>query len=904
MWETKSSKETVKTLCSNAEVGLTLQEAKERLEKDGPNELAEEKKESLLLIFIKQFNDPMIYILIVAAVISAVVGILENSTDWVDSIIIAFVILMNSTIGTVQENNANKAMEALKKMSSPTAIVRRGGKIFEIKASELVKGDIVIIEEGNIIPADVRLIFTSNFKSDESSLTGESVPVLKDADLVFSDETAIGDRLNMAYMSSVCVYGHGEGVVVGVGMDTEIGKIATLLNNSEETLTPLQKKLNELSKILGFITIGIVVVMLAVNLFQVDWASGSEAIWDEIIENFMLAISLAVAAVPEGLMAVVTIVLSLGVQRMVSAHTIVRKLPSVETLGAVDVVCSDKTGTLTQNKMTVVQAYIPGKQASREDFTKEEVELLASGMSLCSNAQVDNGVFGDPTEVALVDFANKFDMHKGDLEQATPRVDEYPFDSVRKMMSTKHQISENEYRIFTKGAIDSILKHTTKILSKGKVRSITKKDIQAIDTACKTMSGKALRVLALAYKDSEELTEENLIFCGLVGMVDPAREEAKPAVALFKSAQIRTIMITGDHKDTAFAIAKELDITDENGECMSGFEIDDLTFDELREKVKTVAVFARVSPDNKVSIVKALQANNEIVAMTGDGVNDAPSLKAADIGIAMGITGTDVAKGAADMVLSDDNFASIEKAVEEGRNIYNNIKKSIIFLLGTNIAEVLTIFVATSIMGFPTPLIPIHLLWVNLITDSLPALALGVDKKDPNIMEKAPRKADESLFAHGAVSQLVMYGLLFTLVTLAGFLFFPLQNGYSLTDIEGIKTYFLDEIALEEAQSTAFTILAITELFHMFNMSDVNRSVFHCFKDGNKWMFGSFILGLLLQISVIQIPGINTFFHTVQLTGMEWLSIVLIAAAPIYMHEIIVFVKWIGRKNRTKKSTV
>ena len=904
MWETKSSKETIKTLCSNAEAGLTLQEAKERLEKDGPNELAEEKKESLLLIFIKQFNDPMIYILIAAAVISAVVGILESSTDWVDSIIIAFVILMNSTIGTVQENNANKAMEALKKMSSPTAIVRRDGKISEIKASELVKGDIVIIEEGNIIPADIRLIFTSNFKSDESSLTGESVPVMKDADLVFSDETAIGDRLNMAYMSSVCVYGHGEGIVVGVGMKTEIGKIATLLNNSEETLTPLQKKLNELSKILGFITIGIVVIMLAVNMFQVDWTSGSEAIWDEIIENFMLAISLAVAAVPEGLTAVVTIVLSLGVQRMVKTHTIVRKLPSVETLGAVDVVCSDKTGTLTQNKMTVVEAYIPGKQSSLEKFEKEEVELLAKGMSLCSNAQVDNGVFGDPTEVALVDFANKFEMHKADLETKTPRVDEYPFDSVRKMMSTKHQLSENEYRIYTKGAIDSILKHTTRILSDGEVRSITKNDIQHIDKACKTMSSKALRILALAYKNSDELTEENLVFCGLVGMVDPAREEAKPAVALFKSAQIRTIMITGDHKDTAFAIAKELDITDENGECMSGFEIDALTFDELRKKVKTVAVFARVSPDNKVSIVKALQANNEIVAMTGDGVNDAPSLKAADIGIAMGITGTDVAKGAADMVLSDDNFASIEKAVEEGRNIYNNIKKSIMFLLGTNIAEVLTIFIATSIMGLPSPLIPIHLLWVNLITDSLPALALGVDKKDPNIMDKAPRKADESLFAHGAVSQLIVYGLLFTLVTLAGFLFFPLQNGYSLFDIEGIKTYFLDELALEEAQSTAFTILALTELFHMFNMSDVNRSVFHCFKDGNKWMFGSFALGLLLQILVIQIPGINTFFHTVQLSGMEWLFIVLIAAAPIYLHEIIVLFKWIARKSRSKKAIV
>jgi Ca2+-transporting ATPase len=902
MWETKSSKETIKGLCSNSETGLTSEEVQSRLEKNGPNELQEVAKESLLRIFIRQFNDPMIYILIAAAIISLVVGILEQSTDWVDSIIIFFVIFMNATIGTVQENKANQAMEALKKMSSPTAIVRRDGKIVEIKANNLVVGDIVIIEEGNVIPADIRLITAVNFKSDESSLTGESLPVLKNADLVMSDKTGIGDRLNMAYMSSICVYGRGEGIVVGTGMNTEIGKIATLLNNSEETLTPLQKKLNELSKVLGYITIAIVVIMLGVSLFRVSW--GTETYWDEIIESFLLAISLAVAAIPEGLTAVVTIVLSIGVQRMAEAHTIVRKLPSVETLGAVDVVCSDKTGTLTQNKMTVVECFVPGLHKKQGDCSKEEIEFLATGMTLCSNAQVDNGVFGDPTEVALVDFANKYTLHKHVLENKTPRVDEYPFDSVRKMMSTKHQLSEAEYRIYTKGAMDQILKHTTRILIKDKVRKITAKDVANINEIASKMSSDALRVLALAYKDSEELTEEDLIFVGLVGMVDPARKEAKPAVALFKSAQIRTIMITGDHKDTAFAIAKELDIASKESECMSGAEIDEITFDELREKVKITSVFARVSPDNKVSIVKALQANDEVVAMTGDGVNDAPSLKTADIGIAMGITGTDVAKGAADMVLSDDNFASIEKAVEEGRNIYHNIKKTIIFLLGTNIAEVLTIFIATSLLGLPSPLISIHLLWVNLITDSLPALALGVDKKDPNIMKEAPRKANESLFANGAIWQLCVYGVLFTFVTLAGFLFFPLSNGCSIFDLDGIIAYFdASTVNLEEAQSTAFTILALTELFHMFGMSDINRSVFHCFKDGNKWMWGSFVIGFGLQLLVIEVPGINTFFHTYQLSLLEWFNIVLIALAPIYLHELIVFGKFISKRINNKKIT-
>jgi Ca2+-transporting ATPase len=908
MWETFSYAETISKLNSDSSRGLSQEEAEARLSQNGKNRLAEKKKESLLKMFILQFNDPMIYILILAALISLVVGIIEKSSDWVDSIIIFFVVLLNATLGTIQENKANKAMESLKKLSSPSALVRREGEVKEIKAEDVVVGDIVLIEEGNIIPADVRLIKTSNFKTDESSLTGESLPVMKNADLVFSKETGVGDRLNMAYMSSICVYGHGEGIVVGTGMQTEIGRIASLLNNEEETKTPLQKKLDELSKVLGFITIGIVVLMLLVSLLRTDWSGN---VYQNLIENFLLAISLAVAAVPEGLTAVVTIVLSLGVQRMAEAHTIVRKLPSVETLGAVDVVCSDKTGTLTQNKMTVVEGYVDGKILKSEDIDSQDGIFLSQGLSLCSNAEIDGGRFGDPTEIALVEFASSKGFKKKELESRYQRIDEYPFDSVRKMMSTKHVGPEGKKVVFTKGALDSILKHTSYILSSGQVREITPQDLDSIKDASFQMSSKALRILALAYKESDELTEDKLIFVGLVGMVDPARKEAKPAVGLFKKASIRTIMITGDHKDTALAIAKELSIAENESQCMSGSEIDALTFDQLKEKVRTINVFARVSPDNKVSIVKALKANGEIVAMTGDGVNDAPSLKAADIGIAMGITGTDVAKEAADMVLSDDNFASIEKAVEEGRNIYNNVKKTIIFLLSTNIAEVLIIFLTTACFGLPTPLISIHLLWVNLITDTFPALALGIDKKDPHIMEQKPRKADESLFANGAVNQMIIYSVLITLITIASFLYFPVvKGGCSFVDFNAINAYFAIAengvyVNLEEAQSTAFTVLSLSELFHMFGMSDTKRSFIHVFKEGNYMFFISFASGLLLQILVTEIPGITSFFHTYQLSAKEWGFSLLLAAAPLYLHEILVFASFVKDKwKKGKKQSI
>ena len=916
-FETLNNKQLAEAFETDLEKGLTTEQAKTRLEKNGENKLAEKKKKSVIRMFFEQMKDPMIYVLFAAIALTIGVSIYETLTadpalvsnwfldvgDWPDVIIIMAVIIINSIIGTVQEVKAQTSLEALKKLSSPESTVIRDGKHVRVKASELVVGDIVVLEEGDTVGADIRLIESSNLKANESSLTGESVPVEKDASVVFSSSVAIGDRVNEVYMSTPITYGRGKGVVVNTAMKTEIGKIAKALDNDEEELTPLQKVLEKLGKILGIICAIIVVVVFVVDALWII-SGGVDAMknLNSWIDALLSSIALAVAAIPEGLATVVTIVLSIGVSRMVKANTIVRKLPSVETLGAVSVVCSDKTGTLTQNKMTVLEAYTLDSYYKTEDFvennTSKDLRLLAKGMSLCSNASVDEGLYGDPTEIALVAFANQFNMHKKDLEKATPRINELPFDSVRKMMTTLNNDNGNIIH-YTKGALDSILKHTNRILDKGEIRSITKEDIDKIYEANSYFSDKALRVLALAYDNKEKIEEENLIFIGLVAMIDPPRAEAKPAVSKFKEAGITTVMITGDHKDTAFAIASELGIVETKDQCIMGEEIDKLSEEELKEVCKTCRVFARVSPENKVSIVKAFKANGNICAMTGDGVNDAPSLKAADIGIAMGITGTDVAKGAADMVLTDDNFASIEKAVEEGRGIFANIKKTVLFLLSSNFAEVFGMLIII-ILGFPAPFIAIHLLWVNLITDSLPAIALGMDPKDPNNMKQKPRNANESLFAHGGWWVTGGYGIVITLAVIIAYLSAFFMNGmYTWNDI----AYCTNEEVIHLAQTMAFTTLAFSELFHMLGMSNMDKSVFTIFKNKNYMMLVAFIVGVALQLFVVEVPGVRDVFNTAgdKMNWTHWLITMVMSLLPLIVHEIVVLVKFIIKKTKQNK---
>ena len=905
-FETLSANDAVKYLSSDAEKGLSSEEAKKRLEQYGPNKLEEKKKKNIFLIFLSQLADPMIYVLFAAVIVTLIISIIDvlqgQEGDWADIIIILIVVLLNAIIGTVQEKKAETSLEALKKMSSPESTVIRDGKRFKVKSENLVPGDIVILEEGDTIGADIRLIEAINLKANESSLTGESVPVDKKSDMVFSQSVGIGDQVNMAFMSTPVTYGRGKGIVVNTGMKTQIGRIAGALDNQEEQ-TPLQKKLAQLSKILGILTLIIIVVVLIADIIWLA-VDGHITSVDGWMESILSSIALAVAAIPEGLPAVVTIVLAIGVRRMVKANTIVRKLPSVETLGAVKVVCSDKTGTLTQNKMTVVESYLPGKYFKAEDFNKDNansLNLLARGMSLCSNATIDEGLYGDPTEIALVAFANVFDWHKKDLEAAEPRYDELPFDSVRKMMSTLHKEADGTSIQFTKGALDSILAHTKYIQEGDSVREITKDDIEQIEKANSYFSSKALRSLSLAYKKADKIDENDLIFVGLVAMIDPPRPEAKGAVTNFKGAGITTVMITGDHKDTAYAIAKDLGIVSDIKECMTGKEIDTLSEEELREVVKTVRVFARVSPENKTSIVKAFKANGNICAMTGDGVNDAPSLKAADIGIAMGITGTDVAKGAADMVLTDDNFASIEKAVEEGRGIYANIKKTVLFLLSCNMGEVFAMFFMICV-GFPAPLIAIHLLWVNLITDSLPAISLGMDPKDPLNMKDKPRDPNESIFAHGGYGVMFGYGLVIAAITIAGFLLTAAhifdQNGWTLT-YDALKNLGNEDLygnALHHCQTVAFTVLAVSQLFHMLGMSNVRRSFVHVFTNKNWMMLLAFVVGLALQLLVVEVPIFNDFFSTHNFDLFEWIIACCLAVVPLVIHEISVFFMRVGRK--------
>ncbi len=868
----------------NSQEGLSSTEAQERLAKYGPNAFQEKKPKTKLQMFLSQLRDPMIYILFGAVVISLFLK------EFSDSVIILAVILLNAVIGMVQESKAEKSLEALKKLSSPSALVRRGGHPIEIPASELVVGDIVLLEAGRIIPADLRLISAINMKIEESALTGESVPVQKDASFLAEGEVTLGDRLNMAYLSTSVAYGRGEGVVVRTGMDTEIGKIAKMINDSVDEMTPLQKRLGDLGKVLG-----ILAVLLCVALFGVALLQGRD-----IMEMLLTAISLAVAAIPEGLPAVVTIVLALGVQRMVKVNTIVRKLPAVETLGSVSVVCSDKTGTLTQNKMTVTKVYVDEALRDVAELRYDTDKLFIDGFVLCTDASIeDTSRLGDPTELALLDMGLDHHVSKKALEEAEPRINEQAFDSDRKMMTTVHKNSDGRIIAYTKGAMDRIIGNCNEIIINGAIRPITDADREKIQAAAKEMASMALRVLALSIKlEDTSAAEENLVFAGLVGMIDPPRPEAKAAVEIFKGASVTTVMITGDHIDTAFAIAKELGIADREDQCITGDALNQMTQDDLNAAVPTLRVFARVSPENKVMIVNAFRSHGHIVSMTGDGVNDAPSLKAADIGVAMGITGTDVAKGAADMVLTDDNFATIEKAIEEGRNIYNNIKKSVLFLLSSNLGEIITMFVAI-IAGFASPLKAIHILWVNLITDSLPGLALGVDSGDPDIMKSAPRNPKESLFAQGGLTITIFFGLVIGGITLSAFLATPvaalLDAGQAIT-IANLKLALLDEAIYLQAQTYAFTTLAVSQLFNAIGMRNLNRSIFRMNHLENKMMLIAFGIGMLLQISVTEIHGLATIFGTKELSFQEWMLLIALSTVPLWFHELFVFVKYMKKK--------
>ena len=850
MWFNKESKEIVNELSTNLINGLSSSEAKLRLDKNGLNKIEGKKKKSIFQLFFAQINDIMIYILLIAAIISFVVG--EVS----DSIIILIVIFINAIIGVIQESKAEKALEALKSMSTPKAIVKRDGNI-------------IIIDAGRYIPADLRIVESANLKIEESAFTGESVPSEKNSNVITENvDVPIGDQHNMAFMSTLVTYGRGTGIVVNTGMNTEIGKIAKMLDDEDENITPLQKKLAELGKILGFAAVGISIIMFIISIFQ----------GRDLLEMFMTSISLAVAAIPEGLPAIVAIVLALGVQRMIKENAIIRKLASVETLGSVNIICSDKTGTLTINKMTVKKYYVNGQIYNLEsiDIKNKETKLLTHGMILCNDATSKDGVqTGDPTEVALIDVGNKINIFKDDLNKEFKRVNEIPFDSDRKLMTTVNSY-ENKYYVFTKGAIDSILKISSKILTNGEINEFTNKEKSETLDASNLMSDDALRVLALAYKpiDNEHVPidelENNLIFVGLMGMIDPPREEVKGSIELSKKAGIRTIMITGAHKNTAVAIAKELGIVEDISEAMSGSEIDSYSEDEFTKVVNNFKVFARVSPEHKVKIVKAFKSYGNIVSMTGDGVNDAPSLKAADIGVAMGITGTDVAKGAADMVLTDDNFTTIVKAVEEGRNIFNNIKKSIIFLLSCNLGEIVALFFAI-LLNWPAPLLPIHILWVNLITDSFPALSLGVDPGDKGVMDLPPRNPKESLFSGRTGILLILNGILIGGTTLFAF----------------VLGEYLYPDSLRHAQTMAFVVLSVSQLFYSLAMRNETKSLFQVGVFKNKLLIASLIFGIEIQFAIITIPFTANIFKVYSLYLKDWGIVILISLIPFAINEIV-----------------
>ena len=876
MKEYLSSVEDVLKEQNSSPEGLSSAEAAKRLEKYGRNKLKEGKKTPLIKRFLDEIADPMIIILIVAAVISGITAFYEGES-FADVIIIMAVVVINAVLGVVQESKAEAAIEALQEIAAATSKVMRDGKLVTLKSEELVPGDIVVLEAGDSVPADGRIIECASMKIEEAALTGESVPVNKLVGLLNlkgEKDVPLGDRKNMMYMGSTVVYGRGQAVITGTGMNTEMGKIADALTQAQEEETPLQLKLNQLSKFLTILVCGICVVIFAVGLGRA--AMGDGITGDTILSAFMVAVSLAVAAIPEGLAAVVTIVLSIGVTNMSKRNAIIRKLTAVETLGCTQVICSDKTGTLTQNKMTVV------------DHVSDATEELIRAMALCSDADLDpesHEAVGEPTECALVNDASKNNMPKDQLKAAYVRVGEAPFDSMRKMMSTVHKTADGKIVQFTKGAPDEILKRCTKAVWNGQVVPMTDAIRESILAANKGMADKALRVLCASKREWDkmpescdpEFLEQDLIYLGLSGMIDPVRPEVKPAIAECREAGIRPIMITGDHKDTAVAIATELGIINNASQAITGAQLNEMSDAEFLQKIDNYGVYARVQPEHKVRIVKAWKEKGKITAMTGDGVNDAPSIKSADIGIGMGITGTDVTKNVADMVLADDNFATIVSAVEEGRRIYDNIRKAIQFLLASNLAEVLAIFFAT-LIGF-TILEPVHLLWINLITDCFPALALGLEKSEGDIMKRQPRNPKEGIFAGGMGFDVFFQGFIVTALVMLSF-----GIGHY------IETGVFEFVDSPDGTTMAFLTLSMVEIFHSLNMRSRRGSLF-TIKTGNAFLYGAMIVSLILTTIVIEVPVIAAAFEFTPIDLHEYAIALGLAFMIIPIMEVVKFIQ-------------
>ncbi len=882
----KDFADVISDLNTDEKSGLTSEEAEKRIKEYGPNRIESKKKKSFLLMFLGQFKSFMIIILLIAALISGVVGIMEGEGLF-DTFIILGILFLNALIGAFQEKKAESSLEALMSLAAPETKVFRDGKTLSVETNNIVPGDIVILETGSVVPADIRLIEAINLKVQESSLTGESLPVDKQTNPLSSGDIPLGDRSNMAFSSGMVTYGRGKGVVVSTGMKTEVGKIAGMLSETVDTGTPMSHRLEQLGRILGLAALGICGLIFLVGILY----------GNSIIDMFMTAVSLAVAAIPEGLPAVSTVVLAIGVQRMVKKNAIIKTLPSVETLGSATVICSDKTGTLTQNKMTVIEAYINHKrdklnrEAPAKNLNDDEKTLLLIAV-LCADVQVtkkEDGrteLKGDPTETALIDFGMLYNMDKEEAEKKSPRVNEIPFDSERKRMTTVNKLSDKSFRINVKGGLDEILAVCDKILIDGKIKPITADDRTRVMKANEEMANSALRVLAMAHRDIPEQPRNNqisglesgLVFTGMLGMIDPARPEVIEAVKKCNSAGIRAVMITGDHKNTAMAIAREIGIFREGDLSITGGELEKLNDDEFGKNVGKYSVYARVAPEHKVRIVKAWQKHDDVVAMTGDGVNDAPALKQADIGAAMGIVGTDVAKGAADMVLTDDNFATIVAAVEEGRRIYDNIKKAIQFLLSTNIGEIFLLLV-TSVFNMGTPLLPVHILWVNLVTDSLPALALSVDPPEKDIMKKKPGKSKKGFMTRGMVWRIIYQGIMIGAIPLVAFI---IGTG---------------EGSVQLGQTMAFATLMFAQLVHVRNLHSITRSSLAISPLKNLPLLGAIAVSAGLALIVLLVPPVREAFRLVEMDGSHWTLVVLMSFIPIVVVDLFKLLKINGKKD-------